>query len=120
MRPVATRGWQRAHRRRSTRLLLKKLGPLLAHRKLRTVLFLVALLQRCSKSRSNCSVAGLLHHVKVSEGSSATVGASFTVCVAVCFQPRRKEQGDGHREDLSFHSGQDTLLKILGLCLGRH
>ena len=31
-----------------------------------------------------------LHHVEVSEGSSATVGAGLSVCVAVCFQPRRK------------------------------
>ena len=40
-----------------------------------------------------------LHHVEVSEGSSATVGAGFSVCVAVRFQSRRKELGDEQRED---------------------
>ena len=40
-----------------------------------------------------------LHHVEVSEGSSATVGAGFSVCVAMCFQPRRKELGDEQSED---------------------
>ena len=44
-----------------------------------------------------------LHHVEVLEGSSATVGAGFSVCVAVCFQPRRKELGDEQREDVVQH-----------------